>query len=152
MHVSTFDGCTVGVNFSSEDPMKALIVDDDFYSRNMIHEILRPYASCNIAVNGEEAFFAFREAMERGEPYSLVCLDLMMPEVDGQDALKEIRAIEKEFDVHPNDETKVIVTTMLDDEQETHDAFFLGGASSYLVKPIDENKLIGEVKSLGLID
>ncbi|WP_147821048.1 response regulator [Salidesulfovibrio onnuriiensis] len=132
--------------------MKALIVDDDFYSRNMIHEILRPYASCDIAVNGEEAIYAFREAMDRGEPYDLVCLDLVMPEVDGQDALKEIRAIEKEFEVHPEKEAKVIVTTMLDDKKETHDAFFLGGATSYLVKPIDETKLLSEVKSVGLIN
>lgn len=132
--------------------MKVLIVDDDFYSRNMIHEILRPYAACDIAVNGEEAIFAFREALSRKEPYSLVCLDLVMPEVDGQDALKEIRAIEKEFGIHQNDEAKVIVTTMLDDDQATHDAFFLGGATSYLIKPIDEKKLLNEVKSIGLIN
>lgn len=132
--------------------MKALIVDDDFYSRNMIHEILRPYATCDIAVNGEEAIFAFRAAMQQKEPYDLVCLDLVMPEVDGQDALKEIRAIEKEFDIHPQEEARIIVTTMLDDKKETHDAFFLGGASSYLVKPIDEQKLLGEVKSMGLVD
>jgi len=65
--------------------------------------------------------------------------------------LKEIRAIEKEFEVHPDNEAKVIVTTMLDDKKETHDAFFLGGATSYLVKPIDEKKLLGEVRSIGLI-
>lgn len=132
--------------------MKALIVDDDFYSRNMIHEILRPYATCDIAVNGEEAIEAFRAASQRGEPYSVVCLDLLMPELDGQDALKEIRSIEQEHDVHPQREAKIIVTTMLDDNKETHDAFFLGGANSYLVKPIDETKLLGELKSLGVIE
>ncbi|WP_018123218.1 response regulator [Desulfovibrio oxyclinae] len=132
--------------------MKALIVDDDFYSRNMIHEILRPYASCEIAVNGEEAIEAFRAALERGDPYGIVCLDLLMPELDGQEALKEIRSIEKEHKVHPQAEAKVIVTTMLDDNKETHDAFFLGGATSYLVKPIDEEKLLGELRSLGVLD
>ncbi|MEF2232334.1 MAG: response regulator [Pseudodesulfovibrio sp.] len=131
--------------------MKALIVDDDFYSRNMIHEILRPVAHCDIAVNGEEAIEAFRRALMLKEPYDLICLDLLMPELDGQQALCEIRAIEKEFDVAMQSEVKVVVTTMLDDEKETHDAFFLGGATSYLVKPIDEEKLMGEVKSLGLI-
>lgn len=132
--------------------MKALIVDDDFYSRNMIHEILRPYASCEIAVNGEEAIEAFRAALGRGDPYGIVCLDLLMPELDGQEALKEIRSIEKEHKVHPQAEAKVIVTTMLDDNKETHDAFFLGGATSYLVKPIDEEKLLGELRSLGVLD
>jgi len=131
--------------------MKALIVDDDFYSRNMIHEILRPVAHCDIAVNGEEAIEAFRRALMVKEPYDLICLDLLMPELDGQQALREIRAIEKEFDVAMQSEVKVVVTTMLDDQKETHDAFFLGGATSYLVKPIDEDKLMGEVKSLGLI-
>ena len=131
--------------------MKALIVDDDFYSRNMIHEILRPVAHCDIAVNGEEAIEAFRRGMVQGDPYDLICLDLLMPELDGQQALREIRAIEKEFDVAPQAESKVVVTTMLDDEKETHDAFFLGGATSYLVKPIDEQKLMNEVKSLGLL-
>jgi two-component system chemotaxis response regulator CheY len=131
--------------------MKALIVDDDFYSRNMIHEILRSVAHCDIAVNGEEAIEAFRQGLVDKSPYDLVCLDLLMPELDGQQALREIRNMEQEFGVSPHKEAKVIVTTMLDDEKETHDAFFLGGATSYLVKPIDEEKLMSEVKSLGLV-
>lgn len=131
--------------------MKALIVDDDFYSRNMIHEILRQVAQCDIAVNGEEAIEAFRRGVKDGESYDLICLDLLMPEMDGQQALREIRAIEKEYNVAPHAEAKVIVTTMLDDKKETHDAFFLGGATSYLVKPIDEEKLLTEVRSLGLL-
>ncbi|OIQ52004.1 Chemotaxis protein CheY [Pseudodesulfovibrio hydrargyri] len=131
--------------------MKALIVDDDFYSRNMIHEILRQVAKCDIAVNGEEAIEAFRRGLLDGEPYDLICLDLLMPELDGQQALREIRTLEQENGVSPHRESKVIVTTMLADEKETHDAFFLGGATSYLVKPIDEAKLMEEIKSLGLI-
>lgn len=131
--------------------MKALIVDDDFYSRNMIHEILRQVAKCDIAVNGEEAIEAFRRGLLDKAPYDLVCLDLLMPELDGQQALREIRTLEQESGIGPQNEAKVIVTTMLADEKETHDAFFLGGATSYLVKPIDEDKLMSEIKSLGLV-
>lgn len=131
--------------------MRALIVDDDFYSRNMIHEILRQVARCDIAVNGEEAIEAFKRGLSDSDPYNLICLDLLMPEMDGQQALREIRALEKEHDVNPQREAKVIVTTMLADEKETHDAFFLGGATSYLVKPIDEEKLMHEIESLGLV-
>jgi len=132
--------------------MKALIVDDDFYSRNMLHEILRQVAHCDIAVNGEEAIEAFKRGLADGEPYNLICLDLLMPEMDGQQALREIRTLEKEHGIPPHGESKVIVTTMLADEKETHDAFFLGGATSYLVKPIDEEKLMNEIKSLGLVE
>jgi two-component system, chemotaxis family, chemotaxis protein CheY len=129
--------------------MRMLIVDDDFYCRNMLHEIMKPYAQCDIAVNGEEAVCAFKQALEDGKGYDLVCLDLVMPEMDGQQALREIRAIEKDFNIHIEEAAKVIVTTMLDDRKETHDAFFLGGATSYLVKPIEEDKLIKEMKNLG---
>ena len=131
--------------------MRALIVDDDFYSRCMLHDILRPYAACDIAVNGEEAIFAFRKALKEKIPYDLICLDLVMPELDGHQALREIRAIEREFEVHPINETKIVVTTVLDDNEETNDAFFLGGATAYLVKPIEEKRLIEELQNLGLI-
>ncbi|TIH13385.1 response regulator [Marinifilum sp. JC120] len=129
--------------------MRVLIVDDDFYCRNMLHEIMKPYAQCDIAVNGEEAVFAFKKGLESGNAYDLVCLDLVMPEMDGQQALREIRSIEKDFKVENDGAVKVIVTTMLDDRKETHDAFFLGGATSYLVKPIEEVKLVNELKNLG---
>lgn len=129
--------------------MRVLIVDDDFYCRNMLHEIMKPYAQCDIAVNGEEAVFAFKKGLESGNSYDLICLDLMMPEMDGQQALREMRAIEKDFKVEEDGAVKVIVTTMLDDRKETHDAFFLGGATSYLVKPIEEDKLVKELKNLG---
>lgn len=129
--------------------MRALIVDDDFYCRNMLHEIMRPFATCDIAVNGEEAVYAFKKTLESGGRYDLVCLDLMMPEMDGQQALREIRSIEKDLAVEEGKEVKVIVTTMLDDRKETHDAFFLGGATSYLVKPIQEEKLLKELTNLG---
>ncbi|WP_320007992.1 response regulator [Maridesulfovibrio sp.] len=129
--------------------MRVLIVDDDFYCRNMLHEIMKPYAQCDIAVNGEEAVFAFKKGLESGNSYDLVCLDLVMPEMDGQQALREIRSIEKDFKVESDGAAKVIVTTMLDDRKETHDAFFLGGATSYLVKPIEEDKLVKELKNLG---
>lgn len=132
--------------------MRALIVDDDFYCRSMLHEMLRPYADCDIAVNGEEAIFAFEKAFKSDKPYDLICLDLVMPELDGHQALREIRSIERDNETPPVEETKVIVTTMLDDKKETHDAFFLGGATSYLVKPIDEEKLLTELKQLGLLE
>ncbi len=129
--------------------MRVLIVDDDFYCRSMIHEILHPYAYCDMAANGEEAVDAFRRAAEAKKPYDLVCLDLVMPDMDGQQTLQEIRSIEKELVRQPPLETKVIVTSMLDDRKETHDAFFLGGAASYLVKPITEDKLLAELRNLG---
>lgn len=129
--------------------MRALIVDDDFYCRSYLQEILHAYAYCDIAVNGDEAIFAFRRAWAESKPYDLICLDLVMPEIDGHKALREIRAIEKEMGVEQG--AKIIITTVLDDTKETHDAFFLGEADTYLVKPIDEAVLVAELRKLGLL-
>lgn len=132
--------------------MRALIVDDDFYCRSYLLEILHPYGFCDVAVNGDEAIFAFRQALSKGRPYDLICLDLVMPDVDGHHALREMRAIEREMDIVDDQQVKVIITTVLDDTKETREAFFLGGATSYLVKPIDETMMLAELRRLGLID
>jgi two-component system chemotaxis response regulator CheY len=74
----------------------------------------------------------------------------MMPNIDGQDALREIRDLEKEYGIPPENSAKVIMISGLDDSQEVHDAFFLGDATSYIVKPIRKKVLIEEIQNLGV--
>ncbi len=131
--------------------MRVLIVDDDFYCRSYLQEILHPHAFCDVAVNGDEAIYAFRRALTEAKPYDLICMDLVMPEIDGHHALREIREIEREQGISEETQAKVIITTVLDDSEDTHNAFFLGGATSFLVKPIDETMILTELKRLGLI-
>lgn len=131
--------------------MRALIVDDDFYSRVVLHDMLRAVAECHIAVNGEEAVGAFKKALEDGRPYDLVCLDLVMPEMDGQQALQEMRALEDEQGVDHAARCVVFVVSMVEDNRETNEAFFLGGANCFLVKPIEEVRLMAELRDHGLL-
>jgi len=131
--------------------MKILIVEDDFGSRKLLQNILTPYADCDMAVNGEEAFEAFKLAWEDNVPYDLICLDIMMPKVDGLEALKKIREYEKEIGINISAEVKIIMTTVLGDPKNVIQALYKGGATSYMVKPIKKNKLIDEIKKLGLI-
>ena len=77
--------------------MRVLIVEDDFVARRVLKEILSPYGECDIVVDGEEAVQAFRLAWEDEEPYDLICMDIMMPNVDGHESLKRIRLIEQEM-------------------------------------------------------
>ncbi len=130
--------------------MKFLIVDDDFDSRKLLQKILHPYGYVDIAVDGEEGVEAFRAACKEGEPYDLVCLDILMPNLDGQEALREIREVEKELLGNDGPYAKVIMISGLDDNREVHDAFFLGDATAYIVKPIRKQLLLDEIAKLGL--
>lgn len=131
--------------------MKILIVEDDFISRRILKDILSPWGDCDIVVDGEEAIQAFKLAREDNEPYDLICMDIMMPNMDGQEALKQIRQIEKEAGVRGSLEVKVIMVTALDDPKTVFRAYYKGGATSYIVKPIEKEKLLQEIRSLGLI-
>lgn len=131
--------------------MKTLVVEDDFTSRTLLQKILASYGECDIAVNGDEAIKAFCFAMEQKIPYDLICLDIMMPMLDGQQALKAIREVEKEKRIKGPDEVKVIMTTALEDPKTVIESYYKGGATSYLVKPLDRKKLMTEIRKLGLI-
>ncbi len=131
--------------------MKVLIVEDDFTSRKLMQTILSPHGECDIAVNGREAVDAFKAALDMGQPYDLICMDIMMPEMDGQEALKKIRIIEKEQGLRGNNEVKVVMTTALDDPKNVVEAYYKGGATSYIPKPIDRQLFIHLLRNLGLI-
>jgi len=131
--------------------MRILIAEDDFISRRILKEILAPYGDCDVVVDGEEAVQAFQMAIEDGKPYDVICLDIMMPRTDGHEALKRIRETEKTAGIRGSAEVKVIMVTALDDPKTVFQAFYKGGATSYIVKPIDKDKVIGEIRSLGLI-
>ncbi|SJZ95952.1 two-component system, chemotaxis family, response regulator CheY [Trichlorobacter thiogenes] len=131
--------------------MKCLIVEDDFISRRILRELLGAYFDCEIAVDGEEAVTAFRLAHDAKSPYDLICMDIMMPKMDGREALRLIRQLEKELEVPPNLEVKVVMTTALDDPKTVFDSFYQDGATAYLVKPISKQKLLRELRALGLL-
>jgi len=130
--------------------MRFLVVDDDFQTRSLIQRLLHPYGFTDVATDGEEAVEAFRLALKQGEPYDLITLDILMPNIDGQEALRELREIEKEMQIPEDKAVRVIMVSGLDDAKEVHDAFFLGSATSYMVKPIHDQTLFKEISSLGL--
>nr|WP_307726544.1 response regulator [Trichlorobacter sp.] len=128
-----------------------MIVEDDFISRRILRELLSMHFDCEIAVDGEEAVTAFRLAHDSKSPYDLICMDIMMPKMDGREALRLIRQLEKELEVPPNLEVKVVMTTALDDPKTVFDSFYQDGATAYLVKPISKQKLLRELRALGLL-
>jgi len=120
--------------------MKTLIVEDDFTSRIVLQGLLAQYGECHIALNGQEAVEACADALTTGQPYQLICLDIMMPELDGQTALKQICADEERMGIQSSRGTKIIMTTALDDVRNIVDSFY-GLCDGYLTKPIDGAQL-----------
>ncbi len=129
--------------------MKTLIVEDDLSTSLLLQEILKDYGPCDAATNGVEALERFELALKEGEPYHLICMDIMMPEMDGQEALKMIRDQEELYGILPSKGAKIIMITALDDLKNVFKAYY-NLADSYLVKPINKEKLLIELRKLGL--
>lgn len=129
--------------------MKTLIVEDDFTSRLILQEMLKKYGPTHIAVDGKEALEAVQAALGSGEAYDLICLDIMMPEMDGQEALRKIRDCEEAFGLTSTKGAKIIMTTALGDPKNVI-AAFRGLCDSYLQKPIQQSKLLEELKKMRL--
>jgi two-component system chemotaxis response regulator CheY len=119
--------------------MKALVVDDDLITRIVLQEILSRYAEVHSCVDGYEAVLAYRRALERGSPYDLVCMDVLMPVMGGIEALKQIRREEELYCPLGPRHTKVIVTTASDDTETINQAFS-GLCEAYVIKPIDSEE------------
>jgi two-component system chemotaxis response regulator CheY len=130
--------------------MRTLVVEDDFTSRLLLQTFLSRYGECHVAVNGKEALAAFRDSLESGQTYDLICMDIMMPEMDGQTAIKEIRTIEEAHGTLSSNGVKIIMTTALDDVKNVMQSFN-SLCDAYLFKPIDSGKLLAHLRELHLV-
>ncbi len=112
---------------------RIVIVDDAVFMRERIREILES-AGHQVVAEGQNG----REAVElyENEGPDLMTLDLVMPEVGGIDALREIRIR------HPD--ARVIVCSSLSDQDAIIQAVGLG-ARDYVLKPIDPERLLEAV-------
>lgn len=129
--------------------MKILIAEDDYVNRRFLFKFFSQYGDCDMVVNGEEAVKAFMFALDEEDPYDLICLDIMMPKLDGLKALKMISSIEKDKQVNNESAAKKFVITALDNAKDVKKAFELG-CEVYVTKPINTEKLIEVMKKLKL--
>lgn len=130
--------------------MKILLAEDDFVTRKYMMNFLSKYGLCDVTVDGMEAVEAFTMALNDEEPYDLVCLDIMMPIMDGYQALTGIRNAEKERGISADKAVKVIMITALNEEKNVKMAFELG-CTVYSGKPIDQERFEQALKKMGLI-
>lgn len=128
--------------------LRILIAEDDMTSRLFMEKYLKRYGQCDVVMNGLEAIDKFNDAIDSETPYDLVCLDIMMPKINGIRALKEIRDIEGKMG--SNKKVAIIMTTALNDKETVDDALN-SGCDAYLWKPLDVEVFDEQLRELNLI-
>ncbi len=120
---------------------RILIVEDDVRNIFALSSILEPRgAVIEIARNGIEALAAVEASLNnRDKIIDLILMDVMMPEMDGLTATREIRK-RPEFANLPI--VMLTAKAMKDDQAECIDA----GANDYMSKPLDVDKLLSLVR------
>jgi len=131
--------------------LKMLVVDDDFFSRRLLKNIISEFGFCDIASDGEEALFAFRHELENEEPYNIITLDVVMDKIDGHEVLNLIRGLEYSRGIFGFSSSRIVISTAIDDIQSIVD-FFKSGCDAYLTKPITNNKIINLFKKFAFLD
>jgi two-component system chemotaxis response regulator CheY len=130
--------------------MKILIAEDDYASRKFMYSFLSKYGECDLAVDGMEAVESFIIAIKEQRPYDLVCLDIMMPRLNGIKTLKAMRDIENKEGVLESNRSKIIMTTALDDAETVLESY-KKDCEAYAVKPINLLKFVEVMTNLGLL-
>lgn len=113
-----------------------MIVEDSITVRRALRLILEKngYTIVAEASNGLDAIEKYKKARP-----DIVTMDIAMPEMNGVDAMKEIR---KEF---PN--AKIIMVSAYKDKELVINSLKFG-AKGYILKPIDQKKLIATIESV----
>ena len=131
--------------------MKILIVEDSKLFRDTLRKLMSSYGVSTTVENGVEALKAFEDQLQHDDPFDLVFLDIMMPEMDGETALNSLRIIEDNYGIGGLDRARIVMTTSIEDPK-TIMRTFKDQADGYLLKPVQEKKLVGLMKYLHLIE
>lgn len=132
---------------NQREPLKALVVDDDYVYRLLLEGILKPYGQIDSASEAPKAVDMVLIAIEGRCPYELICLDIMMAGMDGLEVLGKIRELETSHKVNP---AKVIMITSQNDFH-TVDQAIKKQCDYFLAKPIDRALLLNSLLRMGLI-
>jgi len=123
-------------------PLRVLLAEDDLVSQGVARRLLERLGhSVTMAANGRLAVEQWEHAGAR--PFDLILMDVMMPEMNGFEAIARIRQQETAEGRHA-----MIVSLTADDQPGDREHCLQAGADDYLPKPLRSQSLI---KKLGEI-
>ena len=121
--------------------MKSLIVDSDPADCKLLQEILADFGECQTLDTGNAAVAAVEKAMEAGAPFELITLEVVLSDMDGTEALFEIRDMEEEWGIGEEEKAVIVMVTAIVD-RNTIPTAFSAGCDDYVVKPFDNKGII----------
>jgi signal transduction histidine kinase/CheY-like chemotaxis protein len=125
--------------------LSVLVAEDNEINALLIRSLLtRLGHRAVIATNGEAALESWLAAKSAGAPYDLVLMDVQMPQLDGIETTKRIRARESG---QPGRQTPILALTANALVEDRY-ACFEAGMDGFLIKPLDRDKLVGALASL----
>lgn len=128
--------------------MRTLVVDDDQICRSVLQHALQGYGPVCYAIDGLGAVAEVARSLAEQRQYDLITLDIMMPDLDGQQTLKLIRKLEELFGVTQG--AKIAMTSAMDDKQSILGSF-RDQADLYFIKPLKLNQVVDELRKAQLI-
>jgi CheY-like chemotaxis protein len=126
---------------STLEGRRVLVVEDDVRNIFALSSVLEPKGmAVVIARNGREALEALtRASQDKAASIDLVLMDIMMPEMDGFTAMREIRK-RSEWKNLP------IIALTAKAMKDDHEKCLAAGANDYIAKPLDVEKLLSLVR------
>jgi len=125
--------------------MKTLVVDDDSDSRELLQKILGDFGECQTSNSGTAAITAVEKALKDGEPFELITIDIVLPDMDGTEVLFEIREIEEEWGRGEKKKAVILMVTTISDK-DTITTAFSAGCDDYVLKPFDSKSIVKRLK------
>ncbi len=129
--------------------MKTLVVDDNLVNRTSIEKIMEKIGEVEIAESGKDAIDLFELCLIHGNPFDLVLLDIVMPEMDGITVLKNLRHIEEAKKIKEKDRVKIVMVTSHAHKDIVMTAMKVG-CDGYIVKPFERTIIIEKLKELNM--
>jgi two-component system sensor histidine kinase/response regulator len=122
--------------------MRVLVVDDNASAREILSELLRGLGfSVSAVLGGEQALSAIKQA-DLDHQFSIVFLDWKMPELDGVETAKRIRA-----DLSLSKAPRIVMVTAFGNE-EVRARAEAAGIEAFLVKPVSQSSLVDTLSGM----
>ena len=128
--------------------LRMLVVEDNATVAGLLHYILGKHGECSVCSSGVEGLATFRACWDKGEPLDLIVLDLCLPDLDGDEVLREIRLDEAARGLRPPNHHCLVLMNTASLDLDRMKAALIMEPDGYLLKPINMDLVLELVEDL----